>query len=71
MSMAVMWREAHFRAVVTGQVDHFTALAGPEAPHLVGMSPSARHVSPAVLQGGGLLLDRVTVSVPARAYEPR
>ncbi|MEU8470613.1 hypothetical protein AB0F30_22400 [Streptomyces sp. NPDC029006] len=71
MSMAVMGRAAHFRAVVTEQVDHSTALAAPEVLHLVGISPSARHVSPAVLKGGGLLLDQVTVSVPATAYERR
>lgn len=47
------------------------ALVGPKALDLVGMTPSARHVSHADLNDDGLLPDRATVSVLATAYKLR
>ncbi|MDQ0988887.1 hypothetical protein QFZ74_000115 [Streptomyces sp. V3I7] len=63
--------DPYFEAVVTEQVEYPMALAGLEALDLVGMTPSARHLSPADLSDDGLLPDRVTVSVLATAYKPR
>ncbi|GGM17301.1 ubiquinone biosynthesis protein [Streptomyces fumigatiscleroticus] len=60
-----------FEAVVTEQVEYPAALSRPDALDLVAMTPSARHVSRADLDDGGLLPDRVTVSVLATAYRPR
>ncbi|MEH6373583.1 hypothetical protein V7793_04360 [Streptomyces sp. KLMMK] len=34
------------------------------------MTPSARHLAPADLDGAGFLPDQVTISVPATAYRP-
>ncbi|MFE9611482.1 putative RNA methyltransferase [Streptomyces sp. NPDC006012] len=63
--------DPRFEAVVTEQVEYPMALAGPHALDLVGMTPSARHVSRTDLDDDGLLPDRVTVSVLATAYQPR
>ena len=60
-----------FEAVITEQVEYTVPLREPEALDLVGMTPSARHVSRADLREHGLLPDRVTVSVLATAYRPR
>lgn len=60
-----------FRAVVTEQVEYSTSLSGHEALDLVGMTPSARHVSRADLHDDGFLFDEVTVSVLATAFQPR
>ncbi|MFD8207114.1 methyltransferase domain-containing protein [Streptomyces sp. NPDC059695] len=59
-----------FETVVTEQVEYAVPLTKLDALDLVGMTPSARHVSPADL-AGGVLPDRVTVSVLATAYRPR
>ncbi|POX52873.1 methyltransferase type 11 [Streptomyces sp. Ru72] len=61
----------YFEAVVTEQVEYPMALVGLESLDLVGMTPSARHVSPAHLNDDGPLSDRVTVSVLATTYRPR
>ncbi|GGW59177.1 ubiquinone biosynthesis protein [Streptomyces lucensis JCM 4490] len=63
--------DPYFEAVDTEQVEYPLALAALEALDLVGMTPSARHVSHAELNSVGLLPDRVTVSVLATAYQPR
>ncbi|MER6979391.1 putative RNA methyltransferase [Streptomyces carpinensis] len=63
--------DPYFEAVVTEQVAYPMALLGPEALDLVGMTPSARHLSRTELSDEGLLPDRVTVSVLATAYKPR
>ncbi|MFC5673664.1 putative RNA methyltransferase [Streptomyces incanus] len=60
-----------FEAVLTEQVQYTVPLTQQEALDLVGMTPSARHVSRADLADDGLLPDRVTVSVLATAYRPR
>ncbi|MCQ8771637.1 methyltransferase domain-containing protein [Streptomyces telluris] len=59
-----------FEATRTGQVEYVTSLTRPEALDLIGMTPSARHLSPAGLDGTGFLPDQVTVSVPATTYQP-
>ncbi|MFI9603472.1 putative RNA methyltransferase [Streptomyces sp. NPDC052043] len=63
--------DPYFEAVVTERVEYSMALVGLEALDLVGMTPSARHLSRTELDEGGLLPDRVTVSVLATAYQPR
>ncbi|MFV2117484.1 methyltransferase domain-containing protein [Streptomyces sp. Act-28] len=60
-----------FEAAVTKRVEYSMSLSGPEALDLMGMTPSARHLSLAELDDDGLLPDRVTVSVLATAYRPR
>ncbi|WP_431045335.1 putative RNA methyltransferase [Streptomyces sp. P1-3] len=60
-----------FEATGTERVEYVTSLTRLEALDLVGMTPSARHLSPADLDGDGLLPDQVTVSVLATAYRPR
>lgn len=60
-----------FEAVVTERIQYTVPLTRQEALDLVGMTPSARHVSRADLADDGLLPDRVTVSVLATAYRPR
>ncbi|WP_432129683.1 methyltransferase domain-containing protein [Streptomyces tendae] len=60
-----------FEAVVTEQVEYFASLTRLDVLDLVAMTPSARHVSRADLNDGGLLPDQVTVSVLATAYRPR
>jgi 23S rRNA (guanine745-N1)-methyltransferase len=63
--------DPYFEAVVTERVEYSMAPIGPEALDLVGMTPSARHLSPTELDDGGLLRDRLTVSVLTTAYKPR
>ncbi|MFF4489903.1 methyltransferase domain-containing protein [Streptomyces sp. NPDC001544] len=63
--------DPRFEAVATERVEYSMALAGAEALDLVGMTPSARHLSRTELNDGGLLPDRVTVSVLATVYRPR
>ncbi|WP_327320330.1 putative RNA methyltransferase [Streptomyces sp. NBC_01235] len=60
-----------FEAAVTEQVEYTTPLTKQEALDLVGMTPSARHLSRADLNDDGPLPDQVTVSVLATAYRPR
>ncbi|MFJ6687054.1 methyltransferase domain-containing protein [Streptomyces werraensis] len=60
-----------FEAVVTEQVEYSATLSRLEVLDLVTMTPSARHVSCADLNGDGVLPDQVTVSVLATAYQPR
>ncbi|MFE4053038.1 methyltransferase domain-containing protein [Streptomyces sp. YIM B13518] len=60
-----------FETVVTEQVEYSTPLTRPDALDLVAMTPSARHVNRADLNGDGPLPDQVTVSVLATAYRPR
>lgn len=60
-----------FEAVVTEQVEYSVPLTRLNALDLVGMTPSARHVSRADLDDGGVLPAQVTVSVLATAYQPR
>ncbi|GHB54267.1 ubiquinone biosynthesis protein [Streptomyces viridiviolaceus] len=59
-----------FEAAVTERIEYPAPLTRPEALDLVGMTPSARHLSRADLDDG-LLPDQVTVSVLATAYRPR
>ncbi|WP_031179262.1 putative RNA methyltransferase [Streptomyces seoulensis] len=60
-----------FEAVVTQQVEYCVPLTKLNILDLIGMTPSARHVSRADLADGGALPDQVTVSVLATAYRPR
>ncbi|WP_030382043.1 MULTISPECIES: methyltransferase domain-containing protein [unclassified Streptomyces] len=60
-----------FEVAAAGRVEYVMALGAAEALDLVGMTPSARHVSRAELESGGLLGGRVTVSVLATAYRVR
>ncbi|MFD5056335.1 putative RNA methyltransferase [Streptomyces tendae] len=60
-----------FEAVVTEQMEYSASLTRLDVLDLVAMTPSARHVSRADLNDGGLLPDQVTVSVLATAYRPR
>ncbi|MFE7316526.1 putative RNA methyltransferase [Streptomyces sp. NPDC057555] len=60
-----------FESVVTELVEYPVELVGSEALDLVGMTPSARHLSRADLRSDGPLSDRVTVSVLVTAYKPR
>ncbi|MEU2965929.1 putative RNA methyltransferase [Streptomyces ardesiacus] len=60
-----------FEVVVTEQVEYSASLSRLDVLDLVAMTPSARHVSRADLNDGGLLPDQVTVSVLATAYQPR
>ncbi|WP_335932025.1 methyltransferase domain-containing protein [Streptomyces sp. PTD5-9] len=59
-----------FEAAATERVEYALPLTGAEALDLVGMTPSARHLNRADLDGG-LLPGRVTVSVLVTAYRPR
>ena len=63
--------DPYFEAAVTEQVEYTAPLTGREALDLVGMTPSARHLSRADLSSAGPLPDHVTVSVLATAYRPR
>lgn len=63
--------DPYFEAIETEQVEYPMAMDGLEALDLVGMTPSARHVSWAALNDDGLLPDRVTVSVLATVYTSR
>ncbi|MGW5606409.1 methyltransferase domain-containing protein [Streptomyces sp. NPDC003753] len=60
-----------FEAAVTEQLEYRATLTGTDAVDLVAMTPSARHLSRADLSDGGLLPERVTVSVLVTAYQPR
>ncbi|MER5514179.1 methyltransferase domain-containing protein [Streptomyces sp. NPDC002763] len=60
-----------FEGTVTEHVEYTASLTRLDALDLVAMTPSARHVSRADLDDGGLLPDEVTVSVLATAYQPR
>ncbi|MYW43020.1 methyltransferase domain-containing protein [Streptomyces sp. SID161] len=60
-----------FEVVVTEEVEYSASLTRPDVLDLVAMTPSARHVSGADLNDGGVLPDQVTVSVLATAYRPR
>ncbi|MFJ9346598.1 methyltransferase domain-containing protein [Streptomyces sp. NPDC101237] len=60
-----------FEGAVTEGVEYTAPLTAADALDLVAMTPSARHVSRADLDGGGLLPDEITVSVLATAYRPR
>ncbi|MFI6936550.1 putative RNA methyltransferase [Streptomyces sp. NPDC050287] len=61
----------HFRAAGTQHVEYTTPLTRQEVIDLVGMTPSARHLTHADLSGYGRLPDQVTVSVLATSYQPR
>ncbi|MER6573345.1 methyltransferase domain-containing protein [Streptomyces sp. NPDC001093] len=60
-----------FKAAVTEQVEYTMLLTRQEALDLVGMTPSARHLSAADLDDDAFLPDQGTVSVLATAYQPR
>jgi 23S rRNA (guanine745-N1)-methyltransferase len=60
-----------FEAATTERLEYLTPLTRPEALDMLGMTPSARHLSPADLDNGGLLPDQITVSVLITAYRPR
>ena len=61
----------HFHPVATREVTYTTPLTRQEALDLVGMTPSARHLSPADLDGHDALPDTVTVAVLVTSYRPR
>jgi len=63
--------DPYFEAAVTEQVEYTAPLTRQEALDLVGMTPSARHLSRADLNDAGPLPDHVTVSVLATTYRPR
>jgi 23S rRNA (guanine745-N1)-methyltransferase len=52
-------------------VEYLASLSPFETQDLVGMTPSARHVSRADTDAGGGLPERVTVSVLATVYHAR
>ena len=60
-----------FEAKATERVEYIVSLTRAQALDLVGMTPSARHVSRADLGDDAVLPERVTVSVLATAYQPR
>ncbi|MGW6821421.1 putative RNA methyltransferase [Streptomyces sp. NPDC055005] len=60
-----------FDAAVTELIEYPASLATQEVLDLVGMTPSARHVPSADLDGDVLLPDQVTVSVLATSYRLR
>ncbi|MDT0616537.1 methyltransferase type 11, partial [Streptomyces sp. DSM 40712] len=51
--------------------EYSASLTSPDVLDLIAMTPSARHVSGADLNDGGVLPDQITVSVLATAYQPR
>ncbi|MFE3660600.1 putative RNA methyltransferase [Streptomyces sp. NPDC059165] len=61
----------YFEAAGTQDVEYTAPLTGQEAVDLVGMTPSARHLTPAGLSDHDPLPDQVTVSVLATSYQPR
>ncbi|RPK61248.1 23S rRNA (guanine(748)-N(1))-methyltransferase [Streptomyces sp. ADI96-02] len=63
--------DPYFLAAGTQHVVYTTPLTRQEAIDLLGMTPSARHLTPADLSGHGSLPSRVTVSVLATSYQPR
>jgi 23S rRNA (guanine745-N1)-methyltransferase len=60
-----------FEAAVTERVEYLAPLSPLDTLDLVGMTPSARHVSRADADAGGGLPERVTVSVLATTYHAR
>ncbi|AVV47753.1 methyltransferase type 11 [Streptomyces sp. P3] len=60
-----------FDAAVTELIEYPASLARQEVLDLVGMTPSARHMPSADLDGHVLMPDQVTVSVLATSYRPR
>ncbi|MFJ9615019.1 putative RNA methyltransferase [Streptomyces noursei] len=60
-----------FEPAVTQHVAYTAPLTRQEAVDLLGMTPSARHLTHADLAAPGLLPDRATVSVLATSYRPR
>ncbi|MFE6904171.1 methyltransferase domain-containing protein [Streptomyces sp. NPDC057717] len=60
-----------FKAADTQRLEYVASLARQEALDLVGITPSARHLNRADLNGDDLLPDQATVSVLATAYRPR
>jgi 23S rRNA (guanine745-N1)-methyltransferase len=56
-------------ATGTEQIEYTTSLTRQDALNLVGMTPSARHLDHADLDGLDFLPDQVTVSVLATAYQ--
>ncbi|CAL9306169.1 putative RNA methyltransferase [Streptomyces sp. SudanB182_2057] len=63
--------DPYFRSAGTRHVAYTMPLTRQEAIDLVGMTPSARHLSPAALTDRGPLPARATVSVLATSYRPR
>lgn len=63
--------DPYFEAAGTRRVAYTAPLNRQEAIDLVGMTPSARHLTQADLSGHGSLPDQVTVSVLATSYRPR
>ncbi|MEU2439046.1 putative RNA methyltransferase [Streptomyces rubradiris] len=63
--------DPYFQAAGTRHVAYTMPLTREEAIDLVGMTPSARHLSHADLADRGPLPARVTVSVLATSYRPR
>ncbi|MFJ9245442.1 putative RNA methyltransferase [Streptomyces sp. NPDC101776] len=63
--------DPYFQAAGTRHVAYTTPLTRQEVIDLIGMTPSARHLTHTDLRGHGPLPDRVTVSVLATAYRPR
>jgi 23S rRNA (guanine745-N1)-methyltransferase len=61
----------YFEAVMTEEVERVMPMTRQQALDLIGMTPTARHLDPEVLNEGALLPDHVTVSVLASAYQPR
>ncbi|MFD7923315.1 putative RNA methyltransferase [Streptomyces sp. NPDC059740] len=60
-----------FEAAPTQRVEYTVSLDRQEVLDMVGMTPSARHLSRADLDGDSRLPGQVTVSVLATAYRPR
>ncbi|MER7229839.1 putative RNA methyltransferase [Streptomyces olivaceus] len=60
-----------FEAAGTRRLEYTAELTRQEAVDLVGMTPSARHLSQEDLACRGALPDRITVSVLATSYRPR
>ncbi|WP_406382936.1 putative RNA methyltransferase [Streptomyces sp. NBC_01618] len=63
--------DPYFQEAGTQHVEYTTPLTRQEAIDLVGMTPSARHLTHADLSGHGSLPSQVTVSVVATSYQPR
>lgn len=63
--------DPYFEAAGTQHVEYTAPLTRQEAVDLVGMTPSARHLTHADLSDHASLPDQVTVSVLATSYQPR
>ncbi|MFF8032676.1 putative RNA methyltransferase [Streptomyces sp. NPDC016626] len=63
--------DPYFQVAGTRHVEYTAPLTRQEAIDLVGMTPSARHLTHADLSDHGPLPDQVTVSVLATSYRPR